>query len=263
MTIGCNCRTLVASLLLGLPSLVAEIRDDPRSSEYNIGQWDCLGKEEHRFIVMSSLVSYVSDAACSLIFEDQRLARIAAAVKKEIRGELVWLESQPNHLWEAVSLALHKDNMDAHQLKSDVIAGAHISAGYFWMKSIAQVEEYPWCLAGGNRAKKLEVLKAGPEPAQATDAQIWRLLQNKFSPAQLNAGLDLLLDAPWATAATEQGHAMGALVKRMHHELGQHALVARAMVFGFTKLLPVQTQEEKAVANMKQELAIIGAEGPR
>ena len=48
---------------------------------------------------------------------------------------------------------------------------------------------------------------------------------------------------------------MGALVKRMHHELGQHALVSRAMVFGFTKLLPAQTQEEKAVARMKAELA--------
>ena len=86
ITIGCNCRTLVASLLLGLPSLVKEIRDDPRSSDYDIGQWDCLGKDERRFIVMSSVVSYVSDAACSQIFEDQRLARIADNVKGEVKG---------------------------------------------------------------------------------------------------------------------------------------------------------------------------------
>ena len=262
VTIGCNCRTLVASLLLGLPSLVAEIRDDPRSSDYNIGQWDCLGKAELRFITMSSLVSYVSDAACALIFEDQRLARIAAAVKKEIRGELVWLESQPNHMWEAVSLVLHKDDMDAARLKSDVIAGAHISASYFFMKCMTQVAEYPWSLAGGDREKKLQVLKSGPQPTQATGAKIWWLLQAKFSPAQLNAGLDLLLDAPWATAATEQGHAMGALVKRMHHELGQHALVARAMVFGFTKVLPAQTQEEKTVAKLKAELVKLERRAP-
>ena len=123
------------------------------------------------------------------------------------------------------------------------------------MKSMAHVDEYPWSLVRGDREKNLQVLKAGPQPVQATAAKIWSLLKMKISPAHLNAGLDLLLDAPWATAATEQGHAMGALAKRMHHELGQHALVSRAMVFGFTKLLPAQTQEEKAVARMKAELA--------
>ena len=170
-------------------------------------------------------------------------------------GELMWLEIQPNHMWEALSSVLREDDIAAARLKSDVIAGAHISAGYFFMKSMAHVDEYPWSLVRGDREKNLQVLKAGPQPVQATAAKIWSLLKMKISPAHLNAGLDLLLDAPWATAATEQGHAMGALVKRMHHELGQHALVSRAMVFGFTKLLPAQTQEEKAVARMKAELA--------
>ena len=43
-------------MLLGLLSLGTEIRDDTRCGDYNTGQWDCLGKDELRFIVRLSLV---------------------------------------------------------------------------------------------------------------------------------------------------------------------------------------------------------------
>ena len=43
-------------MLFGLLSLGTEIRDDTRCGDYNTGQWDCLGKDELRFIVRLSLV---------------------------------------------------------------------------------------------------------------------------------------------------------------------------------------------------------------
>ena len=261
VTIGCNCRTLVASLMLGLHSLVDEIRSGA-CSDYDIGQWDCLGKDERRFIAMSSIVSYVSDCACSKLFEDHRVARIAPDVKREMQEELMWLETQQDYIWDSVVSIFGEGEMTASRLKSDIIAGAHISASYFYMKCLSQAAEYPWCLARGDQDKKLSALKEGPQPDQPTAAKIWWLLQRGMSRHQLKAGLDLLLDAPWATAATEQGHAMGALVKRMHHEIGQHSLVARAMVYGFTKLMPTLTQEEKLVAKLKGDLAKLEKKNP-
>ena len=123
----------------------------------------------------------------------------------------MWLETQLNHMWEALSSVLREDGIAAARLKSDVIAGAHISAGYFFMKSMAHVDEYPWSLVRGDMEKNLQVHKAGPQPVQATAAKIWWLLQAKFSPAQLNAGLDLLLDAPLGDRSDRAGACYGGL----------------------------------------------------
>ena len=41
--------------------------------------------------------------------------------------------------------------LTADRLKSDVMSGAHISASYFYMKCVSQVEKYPWCIARGDQ----------------------------------------------------------------------------------------------------------------
>ena len=120
------------------------------------------------------------------------------------------------------------------------------------------------CLVRGGREKKLQGLKAGPQPTQATGVHIWWLLQKKISPAQLNAGLHLLLDAPLATASTEhEAHTRGGgLVKRMHHEIGQHALVARAMMFWVHQFIAISDPGGECGREVEGRACQVGAEGP-
>ena len=143
ITIGCNARTLTAALVSGLPAFVKFIRSQ-KVSDYNIGQWDCLGADEVQFIVMSSFVSYPSDSALSMVFEDTRLALIADDVKAAMQYEMTWLETRPARLWENVLAAFKPEwGWTVDRLRSEVLIGAHISAAYFNMKALAHVERYP------------------------------------------------------------------------------------------------------------------------
>ena len=54
----------------------------------------------------------------------------------------------------------------------------------------------------------------------------------------------------------------GALVKRMHNENGSDALLARATVGGFRKLLPAMTVEEKKVQAAAGKLAMLERKNP-
>ena len=261
VTIGCSCRTLIASMFCGLTNYVKEIRAKAKS-DYDIGQWDQLGHPELRFIIMSALVSFSSDAACSLIFEDSRIARIAESVEKEIHAELLWIETRTLEFWQGFMPVVRGAIAGAESSRDDVISGAHISAAYFHMKCLRQVHQYPWCIAIGDQDKNLDALRAGPEPQQPTAAKIWWLLQRDFPRVQLKAGLQLLLDAPWSTSATEQGHSMGALIKRAHPEMTEHSVIARAMVYGFVKLLPAPTQKEKIVERLKKQMAQLDRKKP-
>ena len=108
----------------------------------------------------------------------------------------------------------------------------------------------------------LDSLKAGPMPSQPTAKKCWELLQVGHNREQLLAGVRLLMDGPWATAATEQAHAMGALVKRLHHELGHKAIISRAMVGGFRKVLPMVGKQAAELARLQRCLVSNAAHVP-
>ena len=62
ITVGCSRRTLVASLLTGLESLVAFIREDSASSDYHIAGFARLSPDMKKFCAAASLASFVTDA---------------------------------------------------------------------------------------------------------------------------------------------------------------------------------------------------------
>ena len=180
-------------------------------SGYNIGQWDCLGEEETRFVVMSAFVSYPSDSALALIFEDTRVALVADKVKAAMQDELAWLEGRPARLWASVLAAIDSSfGWTALRLRSDILSGAHISAAYFSMKTMALVERHPWCIARGDMYRNLDELKAAPQPDQATAAKYglcckfgattWRRSRRAFAcfAMRLGAHRQLSKGTPWA-----------------------------------------------------------------
>ena len=63
LTIGGSARTLTASRLLGLDSLVAHIRADPSSSDYYVGGYSRLSEACKHFTAIAALCSYVGDGS--------------------------------------------------------------------------------------------------------------------------------------------------------------------------------------------------------
>eukprot|EP00974_Lingulodinium_polyedra_P008540 815241-Lingulodinium_polyedra.AAC.1 len=50
VTVGVSCRTMVAALLTGLPSLVSRVRDDPAASDWDIQGFSRLSQEVKSFV---------------------------------------------------------------------------------------------------------------------------------------------------------------------------------------------------------------------
>ena len=67
VSVGTSCSALVASLLTGLPSLLAELKAVPNISDFYIGGASRLDDTTCRFIVVASLASYVSDIALAAL----------------------------------------------------------------------------------------------------------------------------------------------------------------------------------------------------
>ena len=121
-----------------------EIRANPKSSEYHISGWDKLGKPEAEFLVVVGLAAYVPDSALSLIFGDTRLALHAEAVREAMGSEVQWLETRGESLWRDLALAFQPAwEVTAFDLRARVLANAHIATGYFYMKSLAETEQFP------------------------------------------------------------------------------------------------------------------------
>ena len=262
-TIGCNCRTLTASMLTGLASLVDRVRAHTIGRELHINGWDKLGKEETRFVVLASVASYVADGALSMIFADTRVALHADAIRNSIIEGLQWMEALDSHVWEALALC-HKPEwrVTAFVVRGEALSAAYSSGGYFHWKCLRATDQLPWTLGRGDVNANLDALVAGPKPTQPTALKIWELLKHGHSREPIITGLRLLMDAPWATSATEQAHVMGALVKRLHHELGVKALISRAMVGGFRKVFPKVSKHTTELAKLHQDLVATAAHVP-
>ena len=82
ITVGCSRRALVDSLLTGLESLVAFIREDSASSDYHIAGFARLGPGMKKFCAAASLASYVTDAFLSEMTDDPRLPMRLAFLKQ-------------------------------------------------------------------------------------------------------------------------------------------------------------------------------------
>ena len=75
VTVGRSCRSVVASLLLGLDDLIDMVRSNPCTSQYYIGGYTRLSPSLRRFCGIASFAAYVSDAFLCELLEDDRVIR--------------------------------------------------------------------------------------------------------------------------------------------------------------------------------------------
>ena len=86
--------------------------------------------------------------------------------------------------------------------------------------------------------------------------KVWDLLQGgAVAVYTLVRMLDLLGDSPWVSHVAEQLHASAALVSRHHPDYFLMMLLSRCMLVFVNKMLPRQSQEQKAIGKVRHKLA--------
>jgi hypothetical protein len=260
ITVGCSCRTVIASLLTGLESLIAFIREDPASSDWHIAGFARLCPAMKKFCAAASLASYVTDAFLSEMMDNPRLPMRLAFLKQCVLEEQQWLDGLPSEVWGPIAEVV---GCAEPELRSDVISAGHISVAFLHTRVFSEAEKHPWSLACGDVESNLEDLANGPEPAERTAKKIWRLLHMGFNRHDVQEGLKLLLDCPWSTASAEQQHASATLVKKFHHEVGTDVLLVRSMLHATRHLLGQPSAQDRKLEKLERQVAKLQAKRPQ
>ena len=262
MTIGLSSRIMVASILLGLKSLVSYIRRETPASDFHIHGFGRLEKPgASKFLVLASMVSYVPDAALQATMEDPRLALNIDHVKEVMYDELGWLQTIALPVWETLGKICGES---AFTMRSQALSCAHKASAFFDFRVLSKVKQLPWTLTMGDKNANLDSLvSSATKPSDPVALKIYKLVKAGYSRQKLCLALDLLADCSWATNCTEQAHAQAAVVKKFHKELGAEMLMARSMISGFNRILPASTAEEKLEKKLLHELMSTNDKNPQ
>ena len=251
LTLGPSARTLVAAQLLGLSDLVEFIRGDDSASRYFINGFTRLAGNRKTYMAECAFVSRVGDGVLAELMEDSRVVLQYDTLWQTLSEDMLWLASLPSFIWEEVASVAETT---ADELRSNCIAGGHISFHFFWRRVLQPAAEMPWSLARGDIRCNLQLLRQGPMPEEPMSRQMWQLIQMGFSIEQLVSTLELVADIGWTTLPAEQQHGSLAVLRRWHPEYGQDTLVARALLVHICRLLPSMSQEEKQLARLSKQL---------
>jgi hypothetical protein len=211
LTIGGSARTLTAPRLLGLDSLVAYIRAAPSSSDYYVGGYSRLSEACKHFTAIAALCSYVGDGFLAEVMEDIRVPMRWQQLRDCIYEDMSYVASISEPVLGIIG-SLRGARPFA--LSSHVISAAHTSAAFIWNRVLLPASRPPRDLCHGGLAGSLACLRAADEPGEPTSRKIWRLLKMGYNMEQLIAGLKIMQDCPWSSAAVGQAHrAIAALHK--------------------------------------------------
>ena len=238
-------RTLVASVLVGLDSLVSSVFSRGASSQYYLSGYKRWGQTGREFSVVCALSSWVGDSYLAEALADDRLARQWQVLYDSIADELMFIGTLPQDCWQVLASV---SEVHVGELKHRILKATHTSAAYIWHKSLKVASEYPWRLCQGDVRQQLLHLKSLPEPTDATTTRkIHRLLHLGSNMAELEQAISLLADCPWSSSVCEQLHGSAATVHRFHRQLAANMLAARSLLHMARPLLMSAPEDLKIV----------------
>lgn len=258
VSMGPVCRTLCASLALGLESLVEHVLGQPKTSEYFLGGFRRMRPDIRKFIAVAAVSSYPSDSFLAQLLEDDRVAKNSCALEESLGEELQYVA----HLGTPVLQFLAGlAGLPLSVMRSGIMTASLVSAGFITFKVLKPVHELPWSLLVGDKSANLEALKSGQPPAEKTSLKIYNLLHMGFSRNQILAGLCLAEEASWSTAVTEQGHGSASSIMKGHKQYGSASMTAKAMLHMVKPLLQ-QSLEHKKIETLQARLRTLEKRSP-
>jgi hypothetical protein len=260
ITVGDSCRSLMASLALGLQGLVEFIRAEPSASDFHIHGFEQLNVEALRYSAIASIAANACDAVLLELLEDDRLGKRLPEVEEKLQEELSWIASIEPFVWQR--LASFVPGLTSATLKNDCIWAANISASFMERKALSVARGLPWSLARGDMNSNLDQLLHGPPPVDPTAQKIKKLLELGYSRRLLMEGLDRLGDVHWSTTIVEQGHGSASVIHKAHRFYGVEMLCQRSMIHMMRSLFPTQA-EEVASQRLENRLDALGRKQPQ
>ncbi len=99
-TVGDCCRSMAASLSLGLRSFLAELHADSSCSACYLAGTKKLTDAVCGYIITAGLASVVSDSLLVELIADDRLGPREAELTAVAQEEIEWLQHLPRHIWQ-------------------------------------------------------------------------------------------------------------------------------------------------------------------
>ena len=217
--LGAACRSLTAALCVGLRGLVAAVRADPLSSDYQIHGLERLSMQTTRSVVIAGVSMHVADSFLVDLLEDDRVARRADALRSVIVEETKWLASLDDAVWQRLAGVI-SNAYDGLRLRSECVDAALVCGAFITRSVLYQLEKCPWSLVMGDIDENLDALQEQARaPRELVAKKIQTLLRMDFSRDVIKEGLMLLRDVRWSIASCEQGHGSASATSRQHRAM--------------------------------------------
>jgi hypothetical protein len=263
VSMGDSCRSLAVSCYLGLQALVGSIRATKEASDYHLHGFAFLDDEALRWCIVCAISSSLADRVLMSLLHDDRLAKRVGEVKAHMRSELSRIASITRSTWARLAGILNDSSPT--RLRTEVMLSACIAAAVFTKRSLAVVEQYPWCLCEGNIEENLRALAATAplDHWDATTIKIRTLVIVGHPMAALIEGVERMADVPWSTNIAEQGHGSTAVIHKFHRGFAADSLCVRGFLHSVRPLFQAASEHvEKREKRLDQRIAAIGNRQP-
>lgn len=252
-SVSSSCRTLLASLSLGLDAILEHVRGKESESDYYLHGYARFGEELRKAVCVASVAGWVVDQAISSLLEDDRVCLRCEALDELIRDELAFVGDISSDHFDRMGPFVSA-NQDSRSLQSDCIGAAWVSASFFTRQVLRIASEPPWALAIGDISLNLDRLASQDHrPVDLTTRKIQELARMRWHRPQLIEAVHLMKFLSWSTLSVEQGHSSATLMHRHHAEYSQDVLLCRALLHSCRNMLP----DEREANKRKREEAFV------
>lgn len=258
LTVGKACRGLTIARMMGLDAVVKHIQTVKTGELYHLNGYNCLLEEDRApFTVVVGLAGYVPDAVLKLMLHDSRGVGQVGLWREAAQAELSVLSRWSLDMWHHICARGIAGGLTARALHDKVMVASLEAMSFLDYEAFKQAEKLPWSLAQGDIQSNLRELQHGPDAAEETTCKVQALLRGGHcSIDEVAAGVELLLQVPWATTSVEQAHSSVTLIKRQHPLYEIDAVLIRAGLHTARRLLPGKSSQQKALEKVQQQIRI-------
>ena len=224
--LGQGCRSLLGAMLLGMPSLVDSIAEDPSQSNYYIEGFKRLRGEVRQMVCMVACSSKVSESVTTKVLDDERVPRNLTAIDSKLAAESGYVLNLPDSALAPIAKLCDRTVFD---LQHDNAVAVSVQIGYM-QRRLREARKPPWTMCGGSPLEKLQALESGPRPNEEVTQKMYDLLRMGYPKEALVSAVELLGQCPWTTTNAEQAHSAASAVMKSHREYSQSTMTSRAMM---------------------------------
>ena len=204
VTFGVSCRSLIAAQAVGLDGLVAQVRSDPKCSDFYIHGYSKLSTRIGQYCAATALASNVADSVILLLLEDDRVVPQLESLEQATREELTWLSDLSWYTWRRLA-SLSDQNATGAALRTATIGSGLTIRAFLEQKLFKVARGYPWRLAIGDVGQNLsQLFLSQTPPRDQVTARIQKLLKagslcEKHSSSQMRQMLQHFARAVFVT----------------------------------------------------------------